>query len=320
MTTYYVDGAVGNDGNAGTSEGAGNAWATIQHAFDTLAGNDECFIKASVTYAEALVFPGATAGNEVAYSGYTTTPGDGGKVTIDGTGNTNCVSHAGTTIYAAFLNFVFTGATGTGFISAAGDSVFFYNCDFHTNGSDGVQVDNFGTFVKCRAWNNGAKGFLCDTSAMFIGCIAYGNTNEQFSATAAIGVYKCVTYNGSGASVMLNIPQTGLCAANTVDGDGGNKTLINASTWNDNYVVDCILRDTLGTGVTLSGSFDVGRGFCGYNLFDTVTVDYAIAGVENIEIGDVDGSALFTDEAGRDYTLQSGSDAIDVGLIPGAAT
>lgn len=320
MTTYYVDGDVGADINAGTSEGAGNAWATIQHAFDTLLGNDECYIKASVTYAEALVFPGATAGNEVAYIGYATTPGDGGKVTIDGTGNTNCVSHAGTIMYAAFLNFVFTGATGTGFISAAGDSVFFYNCDFHTNGLDGVQVDNFGTFVNCRAWNNGGRGMRGDQSTTFIGCVAYGNTNEQILASTAIGVYKNVAYNGSGSSIMINIAQTGLCAANTVDGDGGNKTLINAATWNDNYVVDCILRDTLGSGVALSGSFDVGRGFVGFNLFDTVTTDYTVPDHENMAIGDVVGSALFTDEAGRDYTLQSTSDAIDAGVMPGEAT
>jgi hypothetical protein len=37
MTTYYVDTAVGNDGNAGTSEGAGNAWATIDKAMNTVA-------------------------------------------------------------------------------------------------------------------------------------------------------------------------------------------------------------------------------------------------------------------------------------------
>jgi len=63
MATYYVDTAVGDDGNLGTSEGAGNAWATIQHAVDNVAADDKVWVKASGTYSEALDATGATAGD-----------------------------------------------------------------------------------------------------------------------------------------------------------------------------------------------------------------------------------------------------------------
>ena len=40
MTIYYVDGVVGDDTNAGTSEGSGSAWATIDKAMNTVAAGD----------------------------------------------------------------------------------------------------------------------------------------------------------------------------------------------------------------------------------------------------------------------------------------
>ena len=68
-TTWYVDGAVGNDSNAGTSPGAGNAWATIGKATSTAAAGDTVNVKASATYTltAAAVWgrpeiPGVTAG------------------------------------------------------------------------------------------------------------------------------------------------------------------------------------------------------------------------------------------------------------------
>ena len=87
MTTYYVDGAVGNDGNAGTSEGAGNAWATIDHAMNTVAAGDKVFVKATGTYSETPVMDTVGASNNpITFEGYTTTPGDNGKVTVDAIG------------------------------------------------------------------------------------------------------------------------------------------------------------------------------------------------------------------------------------------
>ena len=40
MTVFYIDPLLGNDSNAGTSEGFGNAWASIGHALDTAGPGD----------------------------------------------------------------------------------------------------------------------------------------------------------------------------------------------------------------------------------------------------------------------------------------
>ena len=47
MAVYYVDSLLGNDSNAGTAPGSGNAWATIAKAVATAVAGDVCNIKAS---------------------------------------------------------------------------------------------------------------------------------------------------------------------------------------------------------------------------------------------------------------------------------
>jgi hypothetical protein len=93
MATYFVDGAVGNDANAGTTAGAGNAWATINRAANTAAGTpiavagDLVHIKASATYtlttAQVFTNSGNATNGAITYRGYTTTPGaDDGRPRI----------------------------------------------------------------------------------------------------------------------------------------------------------------------------------------------------------------------------------------------
>lgn len=84
MATYYVDGAVGNDTNAGTSAGAGNAWATVSHGVATMSGGDTLNVKATVTYTitGTMTPPAGSAGLPTIIQGYTTTVGDGGQATI----------------------------------------------------------------------------------------------------------------------------------------------------------------------------------------------------------------------------------------------
>ena len=106
MTTYYIDTAVGNDGNAGTSEGSGNAWATIQKGADSGTSGDNFYVKASGTYNEKVDFDtvGATGvvGARRNFIGYTTTPGDNGLVTISGGGSrTSCFDLNGSVDYVS---------------------------------------------------------------------------------------------------------------------------------------------------------------------------------------------------------------------------
>lgn len=131
MTTYYVDVATGNDANAGTSAGSGNAWMTLQKAFDTAVAGDLVYIKASGTYSEQVDVDtnSGTVTAPIRFEGYTTTPGDGGQFTWDGA--TYCINTTGKD-YIRFRNVFFTGCTS--FIIGAQTDYpqywWFYNCKF----------------------------------------------------------------------------------------------------------------------------------------------------------------------------------------------
>ena len=52
-TDYYVDPSVGDNGNAGTSAGAGNAWKDAEHAAETISGGGHTiYLKASADYTD----------------------------------------------------------------------------------------------------------------------------------------------------------------------------------------------------------------------------------------------------------------------------
>ena len=139
MTTYYVDGAVGDDGNAGTAEGAGNAWATIGQALSTVIAGDEVWIKASATYSEtAAVSTAGSVASPISLRGYSSTPGDNGKITWDGTGQTTCLSDSGTSLrYLYYENIKFENANTYGIYMLQADALVFINCEFNNNGGDG---------------------------------------------------------------------------------------------------------------------------------------------------------------------------------------
>lgn len=119
MAAYYADTAVGSDSNAGTSPGAGNAWATIAHALATATGaSDVIWVKASGTYAitGTLTFPGSRNDlpNAAPYylMGYTTTPGDNGQATIATSSAIDLITLAGNNVYLG--NFILDcGTTAT---------------------------------------------------------------------------------------------------------------------------------------------------------------------------------------------------------------
>ncbi len=137
-TTYFVDTAVGNDANAGTSAGAGNAWATIGKATATIAAGDLCYVKASGNYNEAVACATTSGGanTPLTFEGYTSATGDGGQVTVDGQNSrANCLTTNGKTNYI-WRNFIFTGATTRAFDNTSNSTGYwsFYNCRF-TKGS-----------------------------------------------------------------------------------------------------------------------------------------------------------------------------------------
>lgn len=323
-TTYYVDGDVGNDSNAGTSEGSGNAWATIDKAMNEVVDDqDHVYVKASVTYYETFTID--TAGSvtdSIVFEGYTTTPGDGGKVTIDGeatraSGLTSSLA-GGTDTHYVFKNFIFYDHTGTG-VDLDCDAINFRYCEFNENGGDGVDVPNGCTFWKCTAEGNGVHGFRVTAGNHFHFCQSTDNVNTGFYSSYGNLFYRCISdLNGNigfWASHHAAYGSTSIINC-TVDGDNkatnvgigfarGPGTAIN------NIVYDCqtafMINQEEAENIVHSNNlvYDCSTDYTTYyaNSVDTVLDD-----------NDVTSDPSFTDDANGDYTLTSDSPARGAGV------
>jgi hypothetical protein len=320
MTDYYVDGVDGDNGNLGTSAGSGNAWATIQKAADTVVAGDKVWVKGNGTYVETVSLSTAgTAGwsTRIEWEGYTTTTGDDGMVTID-PASSNVVSGSNKP-YQLWKNFRFTGGV-IGYNDGAADYVGFVNCRFDNNSSHGCFVDNYVTFTQCQFDNNGGNGLVCDAPAHVIACIAFSN-----AGTAALTVQGGTFYH----NVIYGIPsgdygietdsaaQASVSAmyGNTIDGENTATTGIRGecSSTHSHRIVDNIIHDC-GTGIDILNVTNEVPGFVGYNLYNSNTTDETNVGLSQDNVSAVPG---FENEASDDYTLGSGSAAIDAGMQPG---
>lgn len=318
MATYYVDGAVGDDGNAGTSEGAGNAWATIGHAVSTVAAGDKVYVKASVTYTENLTLStvGATS-NPIVWEGYTSTPGDGGEVTIRSGGTTTHVLTVGSgSWYNTFKNFGFRGAasstTGRGVDAGAATRLCFKNCRAYENGSHGFNVGTNTTFVGSYAHGNGGTGFNGQTTSIitYTGCLSKGN-GSGFDG----GILQCIGCISAGdVSNGFRLTGTGnyLLINCTVDGDSKTTGVgfdVSNGTSSMVTVVNCLAYDcTTGfKGFAGAGERVVSRN----NLVNACTTAYGNFATFEAE---VTSAPNFVNEASNDYGLQSSSPAKEAGF------
>lgn len=117
MTAYYVDNVNGNDGNAGTSEGA--AKATISAGVGLLASaGDILYIQSAgsnytLTSAQAITLAGSTSG-KYRIEGYTTTPGaQDGRPTITCATNSVNLFELNAATYVDFVHLKITHTAGT---------------------------------------------------------------------------------------------------------------------------------------------------------------------------------------------------------------
>jgi hypothetical protein len=312
MTTYYVDGAVGSDANAGTSEGAGNAWATIQKALDTVAAGDVVNIKASATYSESLniVTAGGTT-NEIVLEGYTATVGDDGRATISG-GTNNLTSTPTGSIGYVFKNLRFTAATSHAISMGTKDYMTFLNCSIDNSGGRGAIVDQGCYFISCDVFNNATDGlYLNNYSCVAVGCKIYGNGNKAIDGNDTDAVNCLIFNNGATFDAVLATN----CYHCTIDGDGTTGNAITTQISSAQRVVNCILHDCDYGVSKSSASYYNGHCIVG-NLVTSMTGKYENCPGSAIGYGDSDETTTpgFVDEAGDDYTLTEDSAARGAGL------
>lgn len=319
IATYYVDGVDGNDGNLGTSEGSGNAWATIGQAVSSVAAGDKVYIKANTTYTENLTLStvGAT-NNPIVWEGYTTTPGDGGVVTIRSGSTTADVLAAGSgNWYNVFKNIAFRGAagstTGQGVNVPIGARLFFINCRAYEHGRHGFEVAQNSAFYSCYAHDNGNDGFSSQSTSLVtcVGCVSEGNTNYGFGLGPS-QVIGCISSGNGLGGVLLQGSGNYLIMNCTVDGNGKTTvTGIDVSGGSSSAiaVVNCIVYDCQ-TGI--SGPAGAGeRIFSRNNLVNNNTTNYSNFATY---AGEVTSAPNFVAEASLDYGLQASSPAKGAGF------
>ncbi len=259
---YYVDHAVGADGNLGTSEGAGNAWEHVQHAVDNTGAGDRINIKAvggDYVWDEAdqndhdantcLMMDAVGGGGNLAagtwkvLEGYTTTIGDGGMVVFDANNDTKRMMFIDDISNTCYRNITFQNTSRVAeriilLDNGAGTCIntIFENCVI-TDGRYGLTCDNY------------AKGVY------LINCTIHNTNWDGTFFAGSIWFYNCKVYN---------------CDSGGIRHVGGQLTCINSIVYNCGrpihisnaataaLIINCTLYDANWEGVVVNHASSTG--------------------------------------------------------------
>lgn len=318
MPNLYVDGAVGDNANAGTSEGAGNAWATIQYAEDNHSAGDHVYIKGSATYNEMVTLAGSgTSSVRTVFEGYTTTPGDGGQITIDAQSTrASGVTDGGVDSYdnRHWKNIIVENATADGWRFQYPRFVSFENCESNDNADYGFYASSYTTWFRCSTSGNGGRGFYASgTTPRFIFCSSTADQyGYQMAYTPGILLHCIIAGATSVGFYGGNYHQPVIIINSTIDGNAKDSTHgINlAASAGQAILVNNIIYDCQ-IGIISHASQNMELQVGHNNLLNNNTTDYSTWDRSD---DDVTGAPEFTDEASGDYTLQAGSAARNAGF------
>ncbi len=312
MSDYYIDGLNGNDANAGTSEGAGNAWKTMGKAISNpIAAGDRVFVKANATYTENPNFtsiPGTMAA-PVVVEGYGSVVGDGVRATIVGDGLIRWVLVVG--VKYSVRNFKVSG--GSSVANSAGIHLdrlsVVENCEV-----DGESLIRYGFFGEVDTYNVGCYSHDCTVSAFrFFGlggafaCIADNSVTGIQPILRTFGFFYCIARGNSLTGLAGNSFE--LIANCTVDGLGGGKGITQGSTSAVATVINCVVINC-NTGMTIGGH-SPHRNWSFNNCLFGNTADYG--GSSSTASGEITSDPEFVDEAAKNYGPDAGSPLIMAG-------
>jgi hypothetical protein len=303
---------------SGLTWAIGGAFVTINRFMDTTldGAGDKCWVKGGTDYTETITIDVVAAIDDpCVIEGYTTTPGDDGRFTINGGGTRGSgVSTIITSgVYHVFKNMRSTNHTGAG-ISGSLDNGVCKNCKFDNNGGSGVQIDDWWRFEECEFSDNIDNGCHVDSSAVVIGCRSYRNAGDGIKIKSGL-VFGCVCYSNGGAGITFTGLNLGFRIAinNTIDGDSKDSNLgiyvepivDSLDVLVNNIVHDCVTGIESPSG---QGELLISRN----NLLNANTDNYAGGAATYAgEVLDVPG---FVDEASQDYRLNIVSPARNAGF------
>ena len=204
-TVYYVDGDSGSDSNTGLSEG--QAWATLAHASTTMTYGTVTQLNvkvASTAYAANDWSPNNNTTNYLIVQGYTTSPGDGGKPTLQRTTGTYLLDSTHGTGNVALRHLRFE--DGTCVIDPYARA-WYVQCDFHNAsvyGSRSVRED-YHYVIGCTFTSTGDMQFANDATCKY--CLFDGSNMTAQSYMVSRGgpeISDCVFIIKDGCGGFMN--------------------------------------------------------------------------------------------------------------------
>lgn len=329
MATYYVTRAAG-----GSGVGSSGDPFTLVEACDAVGAGDTVYVKADNDYDVEYATGGAkssimyltTDGTNAApirWIGYHTTPGDGGVVTLDAKDTLgDCLEGTAHDFYI-FENFVFKGGTDNCAETPNGGNMIWKKCSFEGAGNRGIQQPGSGSvFVGCRFRDNTNEGVWTNTTQLtFVFCIFEGNGKEGITCSTSTVFAFCVFYNNGKTSDFKHIDSGSalqvVCINCIFDGENSGKAAyISSAAAGVPVFVNCIFHDHVA-GVEMSASNLAAIAGCLFNSNTADTVNVPNAPTTGDGVGDdgcVSDTPGFTNEGNDDYTLASGSAALDAGM------
>jgi hypothetical protein len=227
LSTTAVAGTAPTASATGRTCVVGGAWGTIQQGLTLLAstatdasGNvPRCNIKNSSTYTIAAGLS-RSANGPVVFRGYTTTPGDGGRATIDLGGASNFV---GLTVSGANNVFRDMIIQNGGTVGGGSDGVSVTNTKneltgitVHDVGGHGFNISSSSTILtECEAYfcnkgnNSNRAGFIANANCIFDRCISHdhptGTTSHGFISASLTNTFlNCIADRCSGSGFLIN--------------------------------------------------------------------------------------------------------------------
>jgi len=252
MATFYLNGLAGSDAADGTT--SGNAWATLQHALDTVEDPGDillCYGSESIT---SQIECDINAGEDGAYievvgvnSDWEEEDGVYYVITANG-GLTNGIRWYAACNFVHFRNFEITNAY-IGLICQNYHNAFnniIENFKVHDCDNDGIAIvgAQFTAVIKCKSYNNGGEGFYLGAYNVMLFCKSYNNIVGVNSNTGGL-VMNGLIYGNSGDGVVAGT--NSLCINNVIDDNGGDgisigynnfRPILNRITNNVNYGLD----------------------------------------------------------------------------------
>ena len=298
----------------------GGPWQTIDRSADVNQAGDIVYVKATASYNEAAAFPSGAVGSSsgsCVWEGYTTTPGDNGIVTMDGTNTlANAITLPAGSCHMVFRNFRFTDYTGTGFgNNTSSNLVNCIRCRADSNGGSGFLLGNACVFLQCKSDTNSNNGFQLNPtvgSGFCAFCTSETNGGDGFNMSAGGVCFSCISFSnatdnfelGGVSNILINCTSDG----DAKDSDNAFR-FSGASELQVQALINCIAYDCT-TGVTAATSQE-NRIISYNNLVNSNTTAYSNY---STIAGEVTSAPSFVNEGTGDYGLSGASPAKDAGI------